>query len=92
MAQMSVASIQEHFGELTDPRRRDPTYPLLDMVVMTVCAVICVGKFKYLYSSLVVTKLNELAEVLKYSLPPSLPISFDCDVSKIAAPIALATS
>lgn len=38
---MTVASIQEHFGELTDPRRGEPTYPLMDMVVMTLCAVIC---------------------------------------------------
>jgi hypothetical protein len=36
-----AATIQEHFGELTDPRRREPMSPLLDMVVMTLCAVIC---------------------------------------------------
>lgn len=41
MTRMAVASIQEHFGELTDPRRREPTYPLMDMVVMALCAVIC---------------------------------------------------
>jgi len=41
MTEMSVASIREHFAELTDPRRREPTYPLMDLVVMTVCAVIC---------------------------------------------------
>jgi predicted transposase YbfD/YdcC len=37
----AAAAIQEHFGELTDPRRGEPTYPLMDMVVMTLCAVIC---------------------------------------------------
>lgn len=37
----TTAAIREHFSELTDPRRREPTYPLLDMVVMAVCAVIC---------------------------------------------------
>lgn len=41
MAQMTVASVRKHFGELTDPRRREPTYPLMDMVVMALCAVIC---------------------------------------------------
>lgn len=40
MAQ-AAADIQTHFGDLTDPRRREPTYPLLGMVVMSLCAVIC---------------------------------------------------
>ncbi len=29
-----------HFENLTDPRRGEPTYPLLNVVVMTLCAVI----------------------------------------------------
>jgi predicted transposase YbfD/YdcC len=37
----AAADIQTHFGDLTDPRRREPTYPLLGMVFMTLCAVIC---------------------------------------------------
>ena len=37
----AAADIRAHFEELTDPRRREPTYPLLNMVVMTLCAVIC---------------------------------------------------
>lgn len=37
----AVADIGTHFSELTDPRRREPTYPLLNMVVMALCAVIC---------------------------------------------------
>ena len=41
MAGIVVAAIEEHFAGLSDPRRREPTYPLLDMVVMTHCAVIC---------------------------------------------------
>ena len=41
MTQMTVASVQKHFAELTDPRRRAPTYPLIDMVVIALCAVIC---------------------------------------------------
>lgn len=38
---MSVASLQEHFADLTDPRRREGTYPLINIVVIAVCAVIC---------------------------------------------------
>ena len=30
-----------HFAELTDPRRREVTYPLINIVVIAVCAVIC---------------------------------------------------
>lgn len=37
----TTAAIREHLTELTDPRRREPTYALLDMIVMAVCAVIC---------------------------------------------------
>lgn len=41
MTHATTTSIQEHFSELTDPRRREPTYPLMDMVIMALCAVIC---------------------------------------------------
>lgn len=34
------ARIEEHFSELTDPRRREPTYPLVNIVVMALCAVL----------------------------------------------------
>jgi predicted transposase YbfD/YdcC len=33
--------IQDHFSELTDPRRREGTYPLINIVMIAVCAVIC---------------------------------------------------
>jgi predicted transposase YbfD/YdcC len=33
--------MQDHFAELTDPRRREVTYPLINVVVIAVCAVIC---------------------------------------------------
>jgi predicted transposase YbfD/YdcC len=36
----SVA-IEDHFSDLTDPRRREGTYPLINIVVIAVCAVIC---------------------------------------------------
>jgi len=41
MSQLKSARIQEHFTELTDPRRRKVVYPLLNVVVIAVCAVIC---------------------------------------------------
>jgi predicted transposase YbfD/YdcC len=33
--------MQVHFEELTDPRRREVTYPLINVVMIAVCAVIC---------------------------------------------------
>ena len=41
MSRMKTARIQDHFVELTDPRRREVTYPLINVVVIAVCAVIC---------------------------------------------------
>ena len=35
------ACIQEHFAELTDPRRREGIYPLINIVTIAICAVIC---------------------------------------------------
>lgn len=34
------ADVRVYFESLTDPRRGEPTYPLLNIVVMTLCAVI----------------------------------------------------
>ena len=34
------ADVRIHFENLTDLRRGEPTYPLLNVVVMTLCAVI----------------------------------------------------
>jgi predicted transposase YbfD/YdcC len=33
--------IQDHFEELTDPRRREPLYPLMNVVTIAICAVVC---------------------------------------------------
>jgi predicted transposase YbfD/YdcC len=41
VSKVKSANIQDHFTELTDPRRRKVTYPLLNVVVIAVCAVIC---------------------------------------------------
>jgi predicted transposase YbfD/YdcC len=35
------ARIQDHFAALTDPRRRKVTYPLINVVTIAICAVIC---------------------------------------------------
>lgn len=39
--QLLSARIQDHFCELTDPRRREVTYPLMNVVTIAICAVIC---------------------------------------------------
>ena len=41
MAQRPPVSIAEHFAELSDPRRREGVYPLINVVVIAICAVIC---------------------------------------------------
>lgn len=41
MTESTSTSILEHFAELSDPRRREGTYPLINFVVIAVCAVIC---------------------------------------------------
>jgi predicted transposase YbfD/YdcC len=35
------ARIEEHFANLTDPRRRKVIYPLINVVAIAICAVIC---------------------------------------------------
>src|SRR5262245_55820008 len=41
MSCIQSARIQDHFAELTDPRRREVTYPLINVVVIAICAVVC---------------------------------------------------
>ena len=41
MSRVKSTRLQDHFAELTDPRRREVTYPLVNVVVMAVCAVLC---------------------------------------------------
>jgi predicted transposase YbfD/YdcC len=41
VGRLTLARIETHFGELTDPRRRKVTYPLINIVTMALCAVIC---------------------------------------------------
>lgn len=41
MSRSKSAWMQDHFADLTDPRRREVTYPLINVVVIAICAVIC---------------------------------------------------
>lgn len=41
MPKKSSVHIQEHFADLTDPRRRPVIYPLINIVTIAICAVIC---------------------------------------------------
>lgn len=41
MSKAKSARMGDHFEELTDPRRREVSYPLINVVVIAICAVIC---------------------------------------------------
>ncbi|MFL9989688.1 transposase family protein [Paraburkholderia sediminicola] len=41
MEEERVLSIQEAFGDLTDPRSRTPTHNLQEMLVVALCAILC---------------------------------------------------
>ncbi len=41
MPKKPKACIQDHFADLTDPRRRKVLHPLVNIVAIAVCAVIC---------------------------------------------------
>lgn len=41
MPKKTSSRIEEHFSKLTDPRRRKVVYPLINIVTIAVCAVIC---------------------------------------------------
>lgn len=40
MAAVKSVRIEDHFAGLTDPRRREPVYPLVNIVTIAVCAVV----------------------------------------------------
>jgi predicted transposase YbfD/YdcC len=39
--EIKSARLHDHFAGLTDPRRRKVTYPLINVIVIAVCAVLC---------------------------------------------------
>lgn len=40
MTSLKSVRLQDHFAELTDPRRREVTYPLINVICIAICAVI----------------------------------------------------
>jgi predicted transposase YbfD/YdcC len=41
MSKPKSVRIADHFAELADPRRREVIYPLINVIVIAICAVIC---------------------------------------------------
>lgn len=41
MSAKKSVRIQDHFADLTDPRRREVMYPLINVITIAICAVIC---------------------------------------------------
>ncbi len=41
MPSKASARIEDHFATLTDPRRRKVVYPLINVVTIAICGVIC---------------------------------------------------
>jgi len=41
MINAKSARLHDHFADLTDPRKREVTYPLVNIVAIAICAVIC---------------------------------------------------
>jgi predicted transposase YbfD/YdcC len=58
------ARMQDHFSDLTDPRRREVTYPLINVVVIAICAVICGADDFVAIAKFGVTKREWLARFL----------------------------
>ena len=48
MSGRKSARLQDHFFERMDPRRREVTYPLLNVVVIVVCVALCDGRARSL--------------------------------------------
>jgi predicted transposase YbfD/YdcC len=59
--------IRNYFESLTDPRRREPTYPLENIVVMLLCAVICGADDFVAIAGWANSKKNWLAKFLDMS-------------------------
>ena len=41
MSSQKSVRLEDHFADLSDPRRRESIYPLINVVVIAICAVIC---------------------------------------------------
>lgn len=67
MVAEKAISIQEHFAQLTDPRRRKVTYPLVNIVTMALCAVMSGADDFVSIAQWAETKKNWLAKFLDLS-------------------------
>ena len=73
MSDTPISSIEAHFGSLADPRRVDSRTPhkLLDIIVITICAVICGADSWVAIESFGQAKYKWLATFLE--LPEGIP-------------------
>ena len=62
-----TARIEDHFAELTDPRRREVTYPLVNIVVMALCGVLSGADDFVAIAHWAETKKDWLAKLLDMS-------------------------
>ena len=67
MTKSKSICLQDHFEELSDPRRGPVTYPLLNVVVIAVCAILCGADDFVSIAEFGVTKRNWLAKFLDLS-------------------------
>lgn len=63
----ATPDLRTHFESLTDPRRREPTYPLENIVVMLLCGVICGADDFVAIAAWANTKKDWLAKFLDLS-------------------------
>jgi hypothetical protein len=72
MIQASITSLNEHFAGLTDPRVESRTdHPLSNIIVITVCAVICGAESWVEVELFGQSKFNWLAQFLDLVIFPS---------------------
>jgi len=64
---MPAASIKSHFETLTDPRTKESTYPLMNIVTISLCAVICGADDFVAIARWADTKIDWLAKFLDMS-------------------------
>ncbi len=72
MARPKSVRIADHFVELTDPRRREVAYPLINVEVIAVCAVICGADDFFAIARFGTNKRDGLARFLdlRSGIPP----------------------
>lgn len=67
MSKVADARIEEYFEDLTDPRRREGKYPLINIVVMALCAVLSGADDFVSIANWAKTKRDWLANFLEMS-------------------------